>query len=86
MCTPNYVLTEQHTFGKYGDKQVIEAGTFIRPIELRYVPKHVTEDPQRYNYDVTSWKLSGFEADRDVYCYTPRHGIVNIPRDRIRRV
>lgn len=75
--TPNYVLSEPFIYSVYGhgpmDSRTLEAGTFVRPIELYYVPKHVTEDPQN----------RGFDKAKEVYCYC-HFGIIPIPRKIIR--
>ena len=72
--TPNYALTEAYscTSNNGGDYKVLDAGTFVRPIELRYVPKHVVED-HRWRY---------FNPAEQIFCFTSI-GIVPIPRDRI---
>lgn len=72
--TPNYVLSEAHVYSTGPmDTRTLPAGTFVRPIELTYVPKHVTEDPQN------RW----FDKEKDVYCYC-HYGILAIPRKIIR--
>ncbi len=49
------------------------AGTFVRPIDLKYVPKHITDDER--------WKY--FDKNTDVFCYYSG-GIVPIPKALIR--
>lgn len=73
--TPNYVLTEEFKWGSGVDTFTMEAGTFIRPIDERWVPKHVTNDVRT--------KVKGKD---DTYCMTPRCGIVPIPKRIIRQV
>lgn len=72
--TPNYVLSESHTYSVGPmDTRTLAAGTFVRPIELPYVPKHVTEDSQN------RW----FDKETQIYCYC-RYGILAIPKKLIR--
>ncbi len=72
--TPNYSLIESYTYYlSPGDSLTLPAGTFVRPIELTYVPKHVLEDPRKV----------GFNKEAEVYCYC-RHGIIAIPRKIIK--
>lgn len=72
--TPNYILTEEHTYSLgVSDYRTLEAGTFVRPIELHYVPKHITEDRSHRE----------FNKETQIYCYC-RYGIVAIPRKIIR--
>lgn len=68
--TPNYRLNSsvRITYSTH-DTKIIEAGTFVRPIQLEYVPKHVTENPL--------WK--GFDKEKDVFCYCSI-GIISIPK------
>lgn len=72
--TPNYILSEDVSIDRsiYDDK-TLKAGTFVRPIEVQYVPKHVLENP-RYAF---------VDQEKEVFCYT-RYGIVPIPRKYIR--
>ena len=76
MKTPDYVLSED--FKKLDanwEAKIIPAGTFVRPIDERYVPDHVKKD--RLNMLM--------RTEHDVYCYTPM-GIILIPFAIIRRV
>lgn len=68
--TPNYVLTEDHNFGPFGDQKTLEVGSFVRPIEYIYVPKHCLE--------------KGVHNRAFSYCYT-RYGIILIPNALIRK-
>ena len=72
---PNYILIAPHTFGiSPMDSKTLEAGTFVRPIELCYVPKHVLEDKR--------WRGIGPDF---VFAYT-RYGIIPILKSRIKEV
>ena len=74
MKTPNYVLDEDFSI-PYGhhDVKVLPAGTFVRPIETCYVPKHIKDE--------NKW----FNEKTDCYCYT-RIGIIVIPKKYVRKV
>jgi hypothetical protein len=73
--TPDYALTEEYSYNEGYDKKTVSAGTFVRPIETRYVPKHVTEDER--------WKY--IKNDEYVFCYW-REGIMPFPRKIVRQV
>jgi hypothetical protein len=62
-----YITSSEH--------KTLKEGTFVKPIEPQYVPKHVKDDPLRRVYDGT----------KDTYCYTP-YGIFPVPRKSIREV
>lgn len=69
--TPNYCLVEPHTYyanGYGGDHRDLPAGSWVRPIQIQYVPKHVTEDKRWSNFDPKS--------EIFVYC---RFGIIAVP-------
>ncbi len=72
--TPNYILSEPVSFahGAY-DVKTMAAGTFVRPIEYHYVPKHVKEDER--------WKH--FDKLTEVFCHCS-YGTVPVPRKSIR--
>lgn len=72
--TPNYILTEDFRLqmGMFDTKEIPE-GTFVRPIKLEYVPKHVTE---KYKY---------FDKTHEIYVYS-RYGIFPVPKALIREV
>ncbi len=72
--TPNYCLKSAHTYSVGSmDTRVIEAGTFVRPVEEPYVPKHVMEDKRWSHYD----------KSRHVFIYY-RYGFVLVPKDLVR--
>lgn len=74
MKTPNFVLTEEHNCATSGDSRMLPAGAFIRPIELIYLPRHITEaDRHRY-----------YSPQSDIYAYT-RYGIICIPKYKVRQ-
>jgi hypothetical protein len=74
--TPNFAVKEEVkiSMGLY-DHITLEAGTFVRPIELKYIPKHVIEDKR--------W--SHFNNEKEVFCYTPK-GILPIDRTKVIKV
>lgn len=74
--TPDYVLTEDEviSFGIW-DEKTIPAGSFVRPIEIVYLPQHV-KDRLEHRF---------FDARYNVYCYT-KLGIVMITKIKLRKV
>lgn len=79
MKTPDYILKEEYSYpsgkGASHDLKVLKAGAFVRPIEQRYVPKHVLEDER--------WRW--FSPKLEVFVYTSQ-GIVVVPKNIIREV
>ena len=72
--TQNYALREEHKiWTKDLDPKVLPQGAFVQPMNLSYVPKHITE------------KASWFNEDTEVYCYT-RFGIIALPKSLIMKV
>jgi hypothetical protein len=73
--TPNYCLTEDCHIpsNDRGDGKVLEAGTWVRPIDPYYIPKHVKEDDR--------WPF--FDENTQIFCYT-RYGIVPLPKRILR--
>ncbi len=72
--TPSYVLVQAVSIS-YGpmDYKILDAGTYISPLQYCYVPQHVIDDPfNKY-----------FNADTEVFAYT-KFGIVAIPKRSIR--
>lgn len=73
--TPNYIITERFTVSLTpSDIQELPAGSYVRPIDYRYVPKHVKDDPKNKYY---------FE-NTDVFCYC-KFGIILIKKDILRQ-
>lgn len=77
MSTPDHVLTQKWEW-RIGpsDTMTLPPGTFVRPIEIQYVPKHVLEDDK--------WKFFGASLSGCVYCYSSL-GIIPVSLDIIRR-
>ncbi len=71
--TPNFVLNKSVTL-YYGpqDERVLPSGTFVRPVQTCYLPKHVLEHPM--------WKW--FNPDHEVFVYT-RYGILAVRKDNV---
>lgn len=59
----------------WNDSLTIPEMTFVKPIEIRWVPKHVVENPR--------WQ--SFNPDKDVFCYC-HYGIIPIPRSKVRKI
>jgi hypothetical protein len=74
--TPNYVTIEdiKITQGIWNEK-IIPSGTFVRPIYIGYVPKHVLDAPDN------KW----FVENKEVFAYTPM-GIHILPLAKIRKL
>ena len=54
------------------DTKVIKAGSFVKPLDIRWVPIHITEDP----------KNKDFNNETEVFCFC-REGIIRFKRDNI---
>lgn len=76
MKTPNYALKEEYSIVyDIHDVKVLPKGTFVRPVQYEYIPKHVIENPM--------WRF--FNKEREVFCYT-RYGFAAIPLSSLREV
>ena len=75
--TPDYVTTEQFSIIKndFWDKLIIPVNTFVRPIELCYLPKHILDS------SLHKW----VDLNKEVYAYS-HYGIIPIPKDKMRKV
>lgn len=74
--TANYMLYEQvEIYRGPQDTKVLPKGTFVSPIELRYVPQHVREGERT--------SIHKFDESQEVYCHT-QFGIVAISRKYLR--
>lgn len=73
--TPNYTITEEfHCISPKSQKMVtLEAGSFVRPIHLSYVPEYVLE--------LSQWR--DFNSELQTFCHT-FYGLIAIPNDIIR--
>ena len=76
MATPDYVLTEDynHYVGPH-DTRILKAGSFVRPIEFEYLPKHITDNKDN------AWAA---KYSSKSFCYT-FYGIILIPTELLRR-
>lgn len=77
MKTPNYVLLENHSYqdpsSAWHDPKIIPAGTFVKPIDIMYVPLHVKE----------RWKY--FKPGIEVFVYSS-HGMFPVLKRIVREV
>lgn len=75
MRTPNYVINCDMTISTdmIGIQKVLPAGSFVRPIERTYVPKHV----------LVKYKDSSSEYYEFCYCY---YGIIPVPKSYLRQI
>lgn len=73
----DYALKSPHMYrtGVWADPITLPAGLFVKPIEYRYVPKHVLE----------KYENTGHDDSKCVFCYTS-YGIISIPRELIREI
>lgn len=78
MATPNYAMHTEYSLPNYpgDDPIVLIKGSFVRPMELSYVPKHVKENPR--------W-VRIFNPTMDVFAYT-YYGILPIPRNKFHQI
>ena len=68
-------MLEPHAFGSgLAETKELPAGSFVKPIERRYLPAHVLADPR--------WRLM-VDNDDFVFCYT-NFGIVPILRTKVK--
>lgn len=76
MGTPNYVMTKDYRIFVVGKQEyrTIPEGTFVRPIEQCYIPKHTKDIWDKW-----------FTPVLEVYTYST-YGILPIPRKYIRQV
>lgn len=77
MKIQEYLLKNDYTYYTYYTNQrhskTIKAGTFLKPIDIRWVPKHIKEAKEnRY-----------FNDKKQIFCYC-HYGIIAIDRDNIR--
>lgn len=76
--TPNYMLNAPYSFecGQNAyDTKTLPEGTFVRPIEIQYVPAHILDNKR--------WR--SFNSSKEIFCYT-HYGIIPIPREKIRKL
>jgi len=74
MKTPDYILVAEYSYVNDNlDHLILPGGSFVRPIQESYVPKHVKDRK------INAW----FNSAIEVYCYT-RQGIISIPWDCLR--
>jgi len=76
MAIPTYITVRDYiVIDRGGGEQPLPAGSFVKPIELTYLPVHIKESKD-YKY---------FNKEIDVFCYT-HYGLVLLPLKLIRKV
>jgi hypothetical protein len=74
MRTPDYRTTEDFNLGTGMDPKILPAGSFVRPVDLKWVPKHLVESPDH----------RFFNEEREVFAYC-RFGFIVIPKRLLRK-
>lgn len=69
---PEYVITKAVHFGQEAS---LPEGSFVKPIEACYLPKHIT--------DSDAFRYVNLKDNVYVYCH---YGIIPIPRSILRQV
>ncbi len=70
--TPNYVIiSDVHTHTTRHGSKVLPAMSYVRPIELTYVPEHILD------------KYPAYSKVYETFCYT-KYGIVPILKSNLR--
>lgn len=75
--TPNYLTTEECSFvlnDNIWEKKILPAGTFVRPIDVRWLPNHIKES--------SSFRWMNDATEVFVYC---KFGIILIPIKIVRK-
>lgn len=79
MKITDYCLSEDVTVPKtssiWSDPITLHAGTFVKMIDFRWVPKHIIDAEVNKFYD----------EDKEVFCYCSA-GIILIPKKSIREI
>lgn len=76
MATPDYVLDQEYNIDLGLFKNIVlPAGSFVKPIDTIWLPKHILEG--------TDYRF--FDPRVEVFCYC-RYGIQLFPKKIIRRV
>jgi hypothetical protein len=77
MKVQEFCLSENFSYVEPGtwDTNVIPQGTFVKPLNIYYVPKHIKDDPIHLFFDPTNEVF--------VYC---SYGIIPIPKKYIREI
>lgn len=74
MKVQEYILKEAYSFGPLNDQRTLPSGSFVKPMNIAYVPKHCLKDNQ-FNY----------HPETDQFCFT-RYGFIPIPKKLIMEV
>jgi hypothetical protein len=74
MSTPDYKLTADFKYWvNTQDCITMPAGTFVRPVEFRYLPKELQDRSSLIKI-----------ADKEVFCHT-KIGLIPIPKELLRK-
>jgi hypothetical protein len=72
MKIQEYVLKEEFIIGRSLDSKTLPAGSFVKPMNISYLPKHCLQASSHLYFD----------AYTHVYCYT-HYGFLPIPKNII---
>ncbi len=64
----NFQIKEDFKFGPYNDERTLSAWSYVRPISLDYVPRHVKDADINKSFDKT----------KETYAFC-RYGTIRIP-------
>ncbi len=70
--TSNWALIEDYSYSQgsgYGDRKTLPAESYVKPVEWKYLPRHITEDGEN------RWH----NTETHVFCHT-KHGMIPVPR------
>lgn len=74
--TPNFMTREEHKiYGNMLSEKILPKGSFVRPIEPKYLPSHITE----------TGTFKWFNPDKEVFVYCA-FGIICIPSELLIQV
>lgn len=77
MKIQEYCMSEDYKYVEPGtwDTNIIPRGTFVKPLSIYYVPKHIKDLPLNRFFDATN----------EVYVYCS-YGIISVPKKFIREI
>lgn len=73
MRIKSHLTTEDYTFSRGQEMKTIPAGSYVKILSKKYVPKEVISAYQ--------WKI--MDPNSEVFCYT-KYGIISIPKKILR--
>lgn len=73
--SPNYQTTTIQYFGPPGDQKELPIGSFVRPVSLEYVPKHIInhKDNQYFNKEKHTFFYCSFG-----FSYALKNSIIEV--------